>query len=422
MFCKFLFPRQNFSSLYPKRNFHIDYLQDIQIISNDYYSSLKHIYESFSTHKIKISDIQTMKLNRTNNDQKLILKLTFEKPDTSRFNRLFSDLQNGQEIVLTNQNSKIPVVPWYPRNQNDLKSLGLLMIVDEENNQDHPQFTDEQYRKRREEIAKISQEHIFGQTIPNIDYTEQEEATWKKIYLVLREKGKSLLSQRYLKNLQKIENALGFKYKIPQLSEIDAYLQAETGFRIKATHGILSQREFLNALAHRVFCCTQYIRHHKYPEYSPEPDLIHEVLGHVPLFADKEIADLSQEIGIISCGAEQKDIKRLGTLYWSTLEFGACKENGQIKGYGAGIASSTGELDNFPIANYEKFDPFLHADRQYPTQIVQPTYLYSEDFDEVIQELIMFGKSLQKPFGLYYDFVEKELKATKIIKTHLQNP
>lgn len=78
-------------------------------------------------------------------------------------------------------------------------------------------------------------------------------------------------------------------------------MKAETGFRIKATHGILSQREFLNALAHRVFCCTQYIRHHAYPEYSPEPDLIHEILvyiysnkkGHVPLFADKEIADLS---------------------------------------------------------------------------------------------------------------------------------
>ncbi|CAK82056.1 unnamed protein product (macronuclear) [Paramecium tetraurelia] len=422
MLHKLLFSRRNFSSLYPKRNFHIDYLKDIQIITNDYCQSLKHIYESFSTHKIKLSDIQTMKLNRTDKDQRLILKLTVEERDSYKFNKLYQELQNGRDEVLTNKNSKIPIVPWFPRDENDVKSLGLLMVVNEENNQYHPQFTDQEYRERREQIAKISEQHVFGQKIPSIDYTQQEEATWKKIYSILREKGNPLLAKRYLKNLEKIEKALGFKYKVPQLNDIDAYLRAETGFRIKATHGILSQREFLNALAHRVFCCTQYIRHHAYPEYSPEPDLIHEVVGHIPLFADKEIADLSQEIGILSCGVEQKDLSRLGTLYWFTLEFGACKENGQIKGYGAGIASSTGELDNFHIANYEKFDPFIHADRTYPTQIVQPTYLYCESFDEVIQELRMFGQSLQKPFGLYYDFVEKELKATKVIQTHLQNP
>lgn len=58
------------------------------------------------------------------------------------------------------------------------------------------------------------------------------------------------------------------------------------------------------------------------------------------MFADPQVADLSQEIGLISCGIQQKDLSRLGTLYWFTLEYGACKEDDKIKGYGAGIASS----------------------------------------------------------------------------------
>lgn len=78
--------------------------------------------------------------------------------------------------------------------------------------------------------------------------------------------------------------------RIPQLNELNTYLRNKTGFTLKPTHGILSQREFLNAFAFRVFCCTQYIRHHKTPEYTPEPDIVHEIVGHVPMFADPDVA------------------------------------------------------------------------------------------------------------------------------------
>lgn len=83
-----------------------------------------------------------------------------------------------------------------------------------------------------------------------------------------------------------------FSKRIPQLNELNNYLKNKTGFQIKPTHGILSQREFLNCFAFRVFCCTQYLRHTKTPDYTPEPDIVHEIVGHVPMFADPDVAVL----------------------------------------------------------------------------------------------------------------------------------
>ena len=100
-------------------------------------------------------------------------------------------------------------------------------------------------------------------------------------------------------------------------------------------------------MAFRVFCCTQYIRHHAAPEFSPEPDIIHELLGHAPMFADKSFADMSQQIGLFSLGADEDQISKLGAFYSYIIEFGVCKEGSDIKAFGAGIASSFGELKVF---------------------------------------------------------------------------
>ena len=131
---------------------------------------------------------------------------------------------------------------------------------------------------------------------------------------------------------------------IPQLEDISKYLKAKTGWRLKPVAGLLTQREFLNSLAFRVFNCTQYLRHHSDPLYTPEPDLIHELMGHAPMFANEEFGDFSQEIGLSSLGASEAELERLAAIFWYTVEFGMCEQQGQRKAYGAGILSSLGEL------------------------------------------------------------------------------
>lgn len=180
----------------------------------------------------------------------------------------------------------------------------------------------------------------------------------------------------------------------------------------------MSQRDFLNLLGHRVFSSTQYIRHPSTPEYTPEPDIVHEIVGHVPQFADPLIADISQEIGLMSLGASTEQVAALGSLYWYTIEFGACKENGQMKFYGAGIASSIGEMENFKSgkADFKLFDPNFCATHPFPVQTVQPTYFYNDTFEQCLNSLVQYGNDLLKPMRCYYDNKEKVVKTDRKVE------
>ena len=133
--------------------------------------------------------------------------------------------------------------------------------------------------------------------------------------------------------------------RIPQLREVSEKIQAISGFRLSLLLGLVEPRVFLESLADGVFLCTQYIRHHSTPQYTPEPDVVHEITGHAVTLASERLAELNRLVGdAVRRTQSAEALERLSRVYWFTIEFGVLLEGGELKAYGTGLLSSAGEL------------------------------------------------------------------------------
>lgn len=294
-------------------------------------------------------------------------------------------------ITREKEGKQIPTVPWFPRRIYDLDTISdSILMYGAELDADHPGFKDSEYRKRRKYFANLAQNYKHGDRIPRVEYSRQEIDTWTAIYEKVVQLHKRYACNEYNHFFPLMEENCGYRRdNIPQLEDVSCFLRDSTGFTLRPVAGLLSSRDFLASLAYRVFPSTQYIRHHANPDYTPEPDVCHELLGHAPLFADPDFARFSQEIGLASLGAPDEYIVKLATCYWFTIEFGLCKQDGQVRAYGAGLLSSFGELE-YSMSDKPRilpFDPVLAGAQKYPITEYQQVYFLAESFADARAKL-----------------------------------
>src|SRR5438552_6629811 len=250
---------------------------------------------------------------------------------------------------------------------------------------DHPGFRDRQYRKRRNQIAQLAVNFQPGDQIPDAPYTAEEHQVWRTIWTALEPAHQQHACAEYLAALRRLDFD---PQRIPQLSEINEKVQAISGFRLEPVAGLVQPRVFLENLADGVFLCTQYIRHHSTPLYTPEPDVVHEILGHGVTLASERLAELNRLFGqAVKRTTSSQALENLSRVYWFTIEFGVLRENGSVKAYGTGLLSSAGELEEMKDAELRPFDLDAASSQAYDPTHFQPVLFCADSFAEMYHTL-----------------------------------
>jgi phenylalanine-4-hydroxylase len=256
---------------------------------------------------------------------------------------------------------------------------------------DHPGFKDPVYRVRRNDIARLALAYREGDPLPRVDYSPEEQAVWGLTWDRLGPLHETYACREWLESSRVL--ALD-RRRVPDFESVNVTL-SRSGFRMLPVAGLISGRGFLSAMAQGVFLSTQYMRHYSVPFYTPEPDVIHELVGHAASLFHPDIVRLSRLFGEAARGASDEAMKRLELVYWYTLEFGLVEEGGTLKTYGAGILSSFGEMERMTTkAQLRPLDFEAASALPYDPTQYQPVLFVSPSWDRMVGDVSDWLKTI----------------------------
>jgi phenylalanine-4-hydroxylase len=234
-------------------------------------------------------------------------------------------------------------------------------------------------------------------------YTSTEHSTWRTLFNRQIETLKGRVCEEYFQGLKTLNL---IPDQLPDFEKMNRNLRAATGWEVLAVPGLIASRPFFSMLANKQFPAGTFVRTPEQLDYLEEPDIFHDVFGHVPLLSNPAYANYMQEYGRAGLAAmDHKGVKFLARLNWYTIEFGLIKCGGEIKAYGAGIMSSYGEAKyvmSDPSANFLQFDLERVLRTGYYIDDFQATYFTIDSFDALFKECV------ERPFvPLYGEYREK---------------
>ncbi|XP_031469786.1 tryptophan 5-hydroxylase 1 [Phasianus colchicus] len=338
----------------------------------------------FQEKHVNLVHIESRKSKRRNSEFEIFVDCDSNR---EQLNEIFQLLKSHVSIVSMNpaehfnvQEDEMENIPWYPKKISDLdKCANRVLMYGSDLDADHPGFKDNVYRKRRKYFADLAMNYKHGDPIPKIEFTEEEIKTWGTVYRELNKLYPTHACREYLKNLPLLTKYCGYREdNIPQLEDVSRFLKGR----------VLS-------------------------------DTCHELLGHVPLLAEPSFAQFSQEIGLASLGASDEAVQKLATCYFFTVEFGLCKQEGQLRVYGAGLLSSISELKHSlsGSAKVKPFDPKVTCKQECLITTFQEVYFVSESFEEAKEKMREFAKTIKRPFGVKYNPYTQSVQILKDTKS-----
>jgi len=218
----------------------------------------------------------------------------------------------------------------------------------------HPGASDPVYRARRDKLASLAAGWKPGDAIPSPEYSDEEHEVWQVVCRSLEGLHEECAAESYLggKEVLRLPDD-----HVPHLDEVSGGLAPVAAFRYQPVAGLAVVRDFYGSFADGVFWSTQYLRHPSVPLYTPEPDIIHEVIGHANQLADPVFAHIYRLVGdAVRRTTGEEALRFLSQVFWFTMEFGVVEERGEARAYGAGILSSPGEAAAFRAATVRPVD------------------------------------------------------------------
>ncbi len=225
------------------------------------------------------------------------------------------------------------------------------------------------------------------------NYTDEEHETWGLLYKKQKELLPGRACSEFLEGLEKLDFS---ETKIPALKDIDSILNKTTGWNVVRVDGLVPEREFFEFLSQKKFPSTDFIRTRNDLNYTPAPDMFHDLFGHMSLITNSHFANFFHLMGQAGIKAQGNTLTELQRVYWFTVEFGLIRNHGSKRIYGSGILSSPGEViyclsDKVKV---HEFDITKVTKQEYDIWHMQEELFVIESFEQLEKKFTEFGKTL----------------------------
>jgi phenylalanine-4-hydroxylase len=229
------------------------------------------------------------------------------------------------------------------------------------------------------------------------NYTQEDFEVWKILFDRQMKNLETHVSLDFLEALEKVEFTPD---KIPDFTEVNGILQKQTGWGLHTVPNISAQPEFFNLLSKKKFTATCWLRSKQQLDYLEEPDMFHDVFAHTPLLSNDAYCKFFKAMGDLAMKHINNPviIEKLGRLYWFTIEFGMIYENRNMKVYGAGIISSSGETKNALSNKVQKFDFSIEKvfNTDFRTDILQDKYFVIDSFEQLLDAVPQIESAVEE--------------------------